>query len=450
MNKYSNTLQIAMNVCFIAFVTLCVAVSAGAQTAPAAPGPPLFTVTHDGTLQGDGRVESPLSITASPTVSGSLTVNGDIQAKNIVSANSTVSGDLAVTGNIQANATTVDGVITVNSVSAHSIMADARDTSFSEAMRGGGSTLGVFGRGGAGIGPDGSHPTGGTGLEGMGGRFIFGLASQTVAGVGVRGLGGDGTNGGAGVRGDGATTLFATGSGGVGVSSHGGDGIIEGNGGAGVVARGRSTILSGNVGGLGVFAFGGPALLGASAGLAGDFDGSVVISGRLVKGSGSFKIDHPLDPENKYLSHSFVESPDMMNIYNGNVTTDSNGDALVQLPDYFTALNRDFRYQLTAIGTFADSVVAEKITGDHFRIKTSLPNVKVSWQVTGIRQDAFANRSRIPVEENKPEVERGFYLHPEAFGQPPEKGILMATQPEIARTVEEASGKPPKIALQQK
>src|SRR5215471_658748 len=109
MNKYSNKFTGAMQVCSIAFVTLCVAVSAGAQTIPPPPTmtptagvPPLFTVTHDGTLQGDGRVGSPLSITASPTVSGSLTVNGDIQAKNIVSASSTVNGVLTVNGNVQS------------------------------------------------------------------------------------------------------------------------------------------------------------------------------------------------------------------------------------------------------------------------------------------------------------------------------------------------------------
>ncbi|MGH9844628.1 MAG: hypothetical protein ACREEM_38400 [Blastocatellia bacterium] len=70
--------------------------------------------------------------------------------------------------------------------------------------------------------------------------------------------------------------------------------------------------------------------------------------GTLSKGGGSFKIDHPLDPENKYLYHSFVESPDMMNIYNGVVTLDETGQAEVELPDYFSALNRDFRYQFTA------------------------------------------------------------------------------------------------------
>jgi len=83
---------------------------------------------------------------------------------------------------------------------------------------------------------------------------------------------------------------------------------------------------------------------------------------KLTKGSGSFKIDHPLDPAKKYLSHSFVESPDMMNVYNGNVTTDRHGFAIVTLPSYFEALNRDFRYQLTVIGQFAQAIVAEEIS----------------------------------------------------------------------------------------
>lgn len=140
---------------------------------------------------------------------------------------------------------------------------------------------------------------------------------------------------------------------------------------------------------------------------AGDFWGNVRVTGMLTKGGGSFKIDHPLDPKNKYLSHSFVESPDMMNIYNGIVTTDTKGEATVTLPNYFDALNRDFRYQLTAIGQFAQAIVAEKINGNRFKIKTDKPNVEVSWQVTGIRKDKFAEENRIQVETEKPAGERG-------------------------------------------
>jgi hypothetical protein len=147
------------------------------------------------------------------------------------------------------------------------------------------------------------------------------------------------------------------------------------------------------------------------------------VTGNLTKGSGSFKIDHPLDPANKYLSHSFVESPDMMDVYNGNVTTDKRGRAIVALPDYFQALNSDFRYQLTVIGQFAQAIVAKEIRDNHFTIKTNLPGVKVSWQVTGIRQDAYANVHRVPVEEQKQEQERGKYLHPEVFGAVSDKNM---------------------------
>ena len=170
-----------------------------------------------------------------------------------------------------------------------------------------------------------------------------------------------------------------------------------------------------------------------------NFTGNVSIVGSLSKGSGSFKIDHPLDPANKYLYHSFVESPDMMNVYNGNVVTDKRGMATVVLPDYFEALNRDFRYQLTVVGQFAQAIVAKKVDHNRFVIRTSKRNVEVSWQVTGIRRDAYANAYRIEVEEDKPLQEQGHYLHPELFGASPERAVgyqapSRPTQAETARS----------------
>jgi hypothetical protein len=93
------------------------------------------------------------------------------------------------------------------------------------------------------------------------------------------------------------------------------------------------------------------------------------------------------------------------------------------LPEYFGALNRDFRYQLTVIGQFAQAIVASEIDNNSFSIKTDKPGVKVSWQVTGIRQDAYANAHRIQVEVDKPESERGHYMHPELFGATEVLGI---------------------------
>jgi len=51
-----------------------------------------------------------------------------------------------------------------------------------------------------------------------------------------------------------------------------------------------------------------------------------------------------------------------------------------------------------------------------------VPNIKVSWQVTGIRNDAIAAANPIQVEQDKPANLRGTYLNPEAFSQPASKG----------------------------
>lgn len=162
---------------------------------------------------------------------------------------------------------------------------------------------------------------------------------------------------------------------------------------------------------------------GGNTNYAGFFNGNVNVNGSIAKSSGTFKIDHPLDPANKYLYHSFVESPDMMNIYNGNVVTDANGNAIVELPAYFEALNKDFRYQLTVVGTFAQAIIGEKVSGNHFTIRTSVPNVEVSWQVTGIRKDAYAEAHRVKPEVEKETELKGKYLHPVEHGQSPDKAI---------------------------
>jgi hypothetical protein len=192
------------------------------------------------------------------------------------------------------------------------------------------------------------------------------------------GKGGDSDTreGGAGVIGNGG--FSDSDDGGTGVAGQGARGL-NGNGGRGVRALGGSSGGAGTRGGTGLEAVKGFGVNGGSDGLAANFlgnfqvIGNTHVTGTLSKGGGSFKIDHPLDPENKYLSHSFVESPDMMNIYNGNITTDSNGVAVIELPDYFDSLNRDFRYQLTVVGQFAQAIVAEEVKENRFTIQTSAP-----------------------------------------------------------------------------
>nr|MBP7514374.1 hypothetical protein [Flavobacteriales bacterium] len=117
--------------------------------------------------------------------------------------------------------------------------------------------------------------------------------------------------------------------------------------------------------------------------------------------------------------------------YNGNVVLDGSGAATVALPDYFQALNKDYRYQLTPIGAPGPGLfVAQKVANGVFTIAGGTPGAEVSWQVTGIRQDAFAIENRIPNTVDKKGVEVGKYLHPSAFGLDRSMGIDYRTNGE--------------------
>ncbi|HEY0704232.1 MAG TPA: hypothetical protein VGD60_15785 [Candidatus Acidoferrales bacterium] len=210
------------------------------------------------------------------------------------------------------------------------------------------------------------------------------------------------------------------GAGMAGISAVAGDNAVFGNNTATSGSSNGGYFTTASMAGSGVVG------VNTAGGLAGYFGGNVQVAGNLSKSSGSFKIDDPIAPGEKYLSHSFVESPDMMNIYNGNVVTNAKGYAVVTMPAWFEALNGDFRYQLTPVGQFAQAMVASEIKDRKFTIRSSKPHVKISWMVTGIRHDAWANAHRIPTEEEKPANEQGRYIHPELFGAPPEQGILPA------------------------
>jgi hypothetical protein len=412
------------------------------QTTAATSG--IGSVVHDSTLTGNGTSSSPLGVAIPLTLVGSssspilrVTQNGSsfgiAASSNLVGVVGSSTNGIGVRGFTQSGAG-VSGA----SVSFH----------------------GVEGTSQSGVGVQGTSNSS-YGVEGIS-QNVIGVHGMSTAGSGVvgesdsqAGVEGDSntgpgvvgtSNATAGVSGF-STTAFAV----QGQSPNGGGvlGISTNNAGVQGISTNTIGIIGDSINDIGVFgqSGNGDGMYGkASAGhFAGKFDGDVQVNGNLSKSSGSFKIDHPLDPENKYLYHSFVESPDMMNIYNGNVTTDANGDAVITLPDWFEALNKDFRYQLTVIGTFAQAIVCEKIKGNRFAIKTNAPNVEVSWQVTGVRQDAWANAHRIPTEENKSDKERGFYLHPELFNQPADKSTEWALHPQamqlVKRLTEQAKAK---------
>jgi hypothetical protein len=335
-------------------------------------------------------------------------------------------------------------------------------------------------------------------VDGVDDGVGYGVLGESTSGTGVLGRGdnngvhgisdnvgvhGESTNG-WGVSGF-STTGYAVGGGSIigkgviGVSFIG-DAVTGSSGsGIGVLGQSNNSIgvwgISANFGAVYGLTGSGTGLIGISTGnddgvythsatgYAAYLDGRVRIRGPLEKPGGSFKIDHPLDPANKYLSHSFVESPDMKNVYDGVVVLDDKGEAEIELPDWFGALNKDFRYQLTAIGAPGPNLyIAEEISdgitttndsnrnssanknsknnNSRFKIAGGTSDMKVSWQVTGIRKDPWANAHRIQVEEDKSAEEQGYYLYPDLYGKAAEKGIsrlLFSTEEEEERKKQE-------------
>jgi hypothetical protein len=242
--------------------------------------------------------------------------------------------------------------------------------------------------------------------------------SNTAPGgrVGVYGTGSNRQNlGGVGVVGESDT---AAGVAGESTSGSGVSGLSES--GPGVVGvSGEDVGVIGISNGVGILGLGGDG--------GGFFFGNVQVTGSLIKAGGGFAIDHPLNPANQYLRHSFVESPEMKNLYDGVAVCDVNGEAVVQVPDWFEALNENFRYQLTPIGSPAPGLfIATEIQEHRFRIAGGSPGQKVSWQVTGVRCDAWAQANPILVEEGKSADDLGRFLHPGVHGHPPDRTIAHA------------------------
>jgi hypothetical protein len=153
--------------------------------------------------------------------------------------------------------------------------------------------------------------------------------------------------------------------------------------------------------------------------------GKVWVNGDFtVVGAKAFTMDHPLDPTNKTLMHAAAESNEVINFYSGNVTTDATGKAMVSLPDYFEAINKDFRYQLTVIGgTFAQAIISKEVSNNKFEIATNQPNVKVSWEVKGVRNDAHMRKFPFVAVEEKSAAQKGKYIDPAAYNQPESKRV---------------------------
>jgi hypothetical protein len=317
----------------------------------------------------------------------------------------------------------VFGEATATSGSVYGVQGRASSTSgvgvFGEATATSGSTRGILGR---------SSSSSGVGVLGeatatSGNTYgVYGHASST-AGVGVFGgataTSGPATGGQFFTRSDNGTGVY-----GYAYSTTGTN--------FGVVGRSESPSGRGVVGVA-------EASTGTNYGVLGRTNSSangwgVYANGRLgASGTKAFQIDHPLRPETHFLNHFCIEAPEPYNLYRGTVTLDANGEAWVQLPDYFEAINRDASYHLTPIGAAMPNLhVAVEIQGNRFKIAGGAPFKKVSWEVKAVRNDPWVQQYGYQTEQEKPKEYQGLYLHPELYGQPKERGVFYMLRAEPA------------------
>lgn len=233
-----------------------------------------------------------------------------------------------------------------------------------------------------------------------------GLAQAAVYGSNLRTAGGHGVLG-IGFNGSVGQTNYSTG---YGVYAENFDAVAPLGNGVGAAGKGYYGIV------------GEDRYLGGQPGAYG-----VLSNGNLgATGTKTFIIDHPKDPANKVLRHFSVESNEVLNIYRGNSAFDANGETVVELPEYFSDINRNPTYQLTPIGGPGQLYIKKKIEGNRFVIAGGQPGMEVSWQVTAERNDAYMqqNPHQREVEMDKRAGQQGKYFMPQLYGQPAQKGMF--------------------------
>ncbi len=195
----------------------------------------------------------------------------------------------------------------------------------------------------------------------------------------------------------------------------------------GVAIGYRAAGSSGNVA-IGAFADtdGGTARIAIGYGVTNRINNTVCLSGDLYLDGGlsvytngtpgsagwgvkAFTIPHPLDPANKVLRHYCLEGPEVWNVYAGNAQL-VGGQAVVELPDYYAALNLAGSevYALTPVGALAQVAVGAEVDGNRFTIIGDR-DVKVSWTIKVLRNDpgCIEDLKLRPVEQFRGDIPAG-------------------------------------------
>jgi len=335
---------------------------------------------------GSGRaivINSTNSVDISSANASSIALKSSHTADGVaISASSTLA--TAQYATIQATTLSTFGTIGGSPAPTSAIIGNSSGKAYGvsgQILAGGTAEAGVYGNN--------LRTTGGHGVRGMGFNGVVGESNYNT-GFGVSGWNYAATDPGAGVYGQGIT---------------------------GVAGQSTNTTLS-----YGLYSY-------DDGGIVRNLDVGVNFS---ASGTKSFVIDNPLDPENKLLKHFCIESNEVLNLYRGKMILDANGEATVVLPEYFSMINTNFSYQLTAIGASMPGIyVKQEIKDGKFIIAGGVAGKEVSWTVYSERND--------PYIRNNPEVKNdqpmktgrytGKYIHPEYYGQPKEKSYLYKPTP---------------------
>jgi hypothetical protein len=262
-----------------------------------------------------------------------------------------------------------------------------------------------------------------TGISNLSHGLYSSITSTTASAVLAFGVGSGVQGQSTGINGAGVSG-FSTGTGSFGVyGSAGADGDGVYGTATGALGYGVTGFVTNGNSAIGVYGYAdanGPARFG------GFFDNDLGSSG-----TKSFMIDHPLDPANKYLKHFSIESPEVLNVYRGNIVLNSNGEATVTLPTYFDAVNNtNYSYNLTPVGAPAQLYIKSEISNKQFVIAGGASGMKVSWTVYSERNDPYLQQypDERTVEVNKSGAAIGKYVSPALYGQPLQSGIFYKNQ----------------------
>ncbi|MGK8558151.1 hypothetical protein [Nocardia gipuzkoensis] len=386
------------------------AVHARSGSDPDSPEATLASPSHSGDFRGPVRMSGALDVSGSGVFGGNVKT-GAIESLAGSSGTVGVTGGLNVSGsgvfggNVKTGAIEslagFSGTVGVTgglNVSGSGVFGGNVKTGAIESLAGFSGTVGV---------------TGGLNVSGSG---VFGGNVKTGAIESLAGSSGTvGVTGGLNVRGSG------TFGGSIKVGKFTGDSaaaegslVINNERPAGGTSGTANAVCAVSKNGAGLWVSGGKnAIMATGVSFLG---GNVQVKGVLKADDKRFVIDSPTDPERKTLTHTCVESDERCNVYSGNAVLDDDGTAEVELPSWFCALNTDFRYQLTCIGQSAPVYIAKEVAANAFSIAGGSAGLKVSWQLTGIRDDAWARANTLVIEEDKPAEDQGYFLNPEAFG----------------------------------